>query len=313
MFTKFRVLPIDQASPCPFYLVDTNNERVCFIKRTLPLHVVMAMTEAPPTRPANWVEPSVDWDVDCGGIWENCQILPILYDMSEVETGTIDEDIDDYDPFEADKEENIRENNVKKEITTSNVEYSNSSNKIQQSDQYKSNNIKVTIHLQDNPYRVKTDVLIYPINSDLSIDDLKLMQMTHRNVQKELDSIARPIKMGSVYVTSNGGDHTGGVVAKRIYHAVVAGESRLVNDQDIKSATLQALYLADSQKAQSVVMLPCDCGTHDIYQTAISQLGAIRYFQKKNDAKYLSRIYIVMEDEDSKEAFDQYYNRMFEN
>jgi hypothetical protein len=46
--------------------------------------------------------------------------------------------------------------------------------------------------------------------------------------------------MGNCYVTSNGG--TGSKIApKAIYHAVVAGASRLVNELDIKKATRKAL------------------------------------------------------------------------
>ena len=116
--------------------------------------------------------------------------------------------------------------------------------------------------------------------------------------------------MGHVYITSNGGELSQ-VKAKAIYHAVVAGESRLVNEEDIRSSMRKSLTLADSNNASNVVVIPCDCGTHDIEDTARVQLSSIlTYFKSKKDSN-IRNIFIVMEDEESYQTFEEYYNRIF--
>jgi hypothetical protein len=44
-----------------------------------------------------------------------------------------------------------------------------------------------------------------------------------------LDKFSKPIKMGSVFETNNGGEQSK-IQAKKIFHAVVAGESRIPAD-----------------------------------------------------------------------------------
>ena len=169
---------------------------------------------------------------------------------------------------------------------------------------------KVSIHRCENPYLVKADVLMYPANNILTIDDPLLHRMSRGLIQEECDKISKPIKMGSVYVTSNGGEQSK-VQPRQIYHAVVAGESRLVNEQDIKLATRKCLHVANSLKVKNVVMLPTDCGTHDIADTARVQLSAIKtYLQTEKDCQ-IKNIFIVMEDKESYEVFEEYYQRIF--
>lgn len=169
---------------------------------------------------------------------------------------------------------------------------------------------RVSIHKQNNPYLVKSDVLIYPTNISLTIDDSLLHRMSRGVIQEECDKFKKPIKMGTVYITSNGSENTS-VKPGRIYHAVVAGASRLVNEEDIRTATRKALILANQEKHQKVVMLPADCGTHDINDTARVQLSAIKTFLKSNKNCEIKNIYIVMEDEESYKTFQEYYDRIF--
>jgi O-acetyl-ADP-ribose deacetylase (regulator of RNase III) len=116
--------------------------------------------------------------------------------------------------------------------------------------------------------------------------------------------------MGSVYITNNGGENSK-VQARQIFHAVVSGESRLVNEQDVKLATRKSLHLANSFKAKNIVMLPADCGTHDISDTARVQLAAIKTFLKTNKNSEIKNIYIVMDDEESYKTYQEYYSRIF--
>ncbi len=169
---------------------------------------------------------------------------------------------------------------------------------------------KVSIHQCSNPYLVKADILMYPTNNILTIDDPLLHRMSRGLIQEQCDKIQKPIKMGTVYITNNGGEQSK-VQARQIYHAVVAGESRLVNEQDIKLATRKSLHLANSFKAKNIVMLPTDCGTHDINDTARVQLSAIKtYLQTEKDCQ-IKNIFIVMEDKESFDVFEEYYQRIF--
>jgi O-acetyl-ADP-ribose deacetylase (regulator of RNase III) len=169
---------------------------------------------------------------------------------------------------------------------------------------------KISIHKIDNPYLVKADVLIHPTNISLTIDDPLLNRMSRGIIQNELDQFQKPINMGTVYITSNGGENSK-VKAQKVYHATVAGESRLVNEVDLKSAMRKALLLADEEQARNVVVIPADCGTHDINDTARVQLAAIKtYLQSAKDSN-IKNIFIVMEDEESYQVFEEYYNRIF--
>lgn len=169
---------------------------------------------------------------------------------------------------------------------------------------------KVSIHQVKNPYLVKADVLVYPANIILNIDDPLLNRMSAGIIQTECDSVSKPIKMGSVYATSNGGNNTQ-VKPQKILHAVVAGESRLVNESDIKLATRKALRIAHDQNARNVLIIPCDCGTHDIYDTARVQLSSIKTFLSTEKDCKIKNIFVAMEDKESFDIYEEYYNRIF--
>jgi O-acetyl-ADP-ribose deacetylase (regulator of RNase III) len=169
---------------------------------------------------------------------------------------------------------------------------------------------RVSIHKIENPYLVKADVLVYPANNMLNVDDVLLNRFSRGTIQTECDQIPKPIKMGHVYITSNGGENSQ-IKPKNIYHAVVAGESRLVNEEDIKTSVRKSLLLADQNNAANIVFIPCDCGTHDINDTARVQLASIKTYLQSNKESKLKNIFIVMEDEESFNTFEEYYNRIF--
>jgi len=173
-----------------------------------------------------------------------------------------------------------------------------------------SNATKVSIHKIDNPYLVKTDILVYPIDISLSIDDPLLNRMTLGKVQEELDKFQKPIHMGTVYITSAGDDRTK-IKAKNIFHSTVAGVSKLVNEQDVKSSTRKALLLAAEQSARNIVFIPADCGTHDINDIARVQLSSLKTYLQQNPDCPIKNIFVVMQDEESYQTFEEYYNRIF--
>lgn len=169
---------------------------------------------------------------------------------------------------------------------------------------------KVSVHMCENPYLVKSDVLVYPTNIVLTIDDPLLHRMSRGNIQLQLDKFKKPIEMGTVYITDNGGDNSK-VQPKSVYHAVVAGESRLVNEEDIKSAIRKALHLAIKNEVKNIVMMPPDCGTHDINDTARVHLSAVKTFLNAEKDCNIKNIFIVMSDQDSFDVYQQYYKRIF--
>jgi O-acetyl-ADP-ribose deacetylase (regulator of RNase III) len=169
---------------------------------------------------------------------------------------------------------------------------------------------KVSIHQHNNPYAVKSDIIYYPTNSILTVDDPLLNKLSRFKVQEACDKISKPYKMGQIYVTSNG-DENSLVKSKKIVHAVVAGESRLVNEEDIRSSTKQTLIFAELNGYESIVMIPADCGTHDISDTARVQLSAVKTYLQSSDKKVIKNIYFVMEDEVSYSTYREYYNRIF--
>jgi O-acetyl-ADP-ribose deacetylase (regulator of RNase III) len=169
---------------------------------------------------------------------------------------------------------------------------------------------RVSIHKVENPYLVKSDALVYPTNIGLTIDDPLLNRMSRGRIQSECDKFSKPIKMGTVYITSNGnGDSK--VKPQKIYHAVVAGESRLVNEADTKLAIKKALIIANQDKVRNIVMLPSDCGTLDINDAARVQLSAVKTFLSTEKDCTIKNIFLVMEDEDSYNTYEEYYNRIF--
>lgn len=172
--------------------------------------------------------------------------------------------------------------------------------------------VKVSIHQIDNPYAVKADILVYPANNVLTIDDALLNRLSYNVIQKECDKVQKPINMGSVYITSNGGENSK-VQAKKIFHAVVAGESRLVNEADTKLAMRKSLHLANESNARNIVMLPPDCGTHDIQDAARVHLSSIYTFLQTEKNITFKNIFIVMDDKESYDVYQEYYKRVFKS
>lgn len=296
-----------ESSDCPFYTIDTKKQKHCFIKYTGNLNVFNEVVETPSPIA------KTTWQKDCGGDWGNCCFVTLLYDMTiepqkeeSPQMEYIDNNIDDYDPFGEDQEEN------EPEESEDVVDESDANDESDVAEESSSNQVVVKINKVSDPYRVKADVLVYPTNSTLLIDDPLLNRHSRFKIQEECDVYVNrlDVQMGKVYPTSNGGDFPDGVVPKKVYHAVVAGESRLVS-QNISNTTTQSLILAERQKAKVVVMLPFDCGMVDICETARLQLTAIKNFLDNIEVENIERIHIVMDDDQSISVFKEYFERIF--
>lgn len=170
--------------------------------------------------------------------------------------------------------------------------------------------VKIYIRQVQNVYLVKADGLVLPANNLLQIDDPLLERMTFSQIQKKCDAILKKgVKMGYPYALKS--ELEWKIKQKCVINAVVAGESRLVNEADVSSAMKKTLLFADQLKLESIVIMPCDNGTHDISLISLAQLSAIFTLSQKHDFQYLKSIFICMEDEESEQSFIEYYNRIF--
>lgn len=322
MAIKIKIQPIDKACECPFYVTDTKDRKFCFIKQNLSVGQAISLVED------NKDFDSMDWNNDCLGKFENCAVLSLLYQFNDTavtdvalepsvvpetvpELVPVDSGISDYNPFEkyVDEDEVPVSNTEEKQgVKDPEPEIEDNKESINPDDY-----VKVRIHGVDNIYSVKVDALVYPTNQLLFIDDDDLNYRTHNQLQAELERNVPPIKLGGVYPSSNGGNHKGGVVAKQIYHAVVSTQSRLVNESAINKAVIKSLTLADQDGCKTVAMLPMDCGTFDLYQTAMAQLGAIYNYLQSVPVKNIRYVFIITKKDDNitLQAFNEYFDRIF--
>ena len=284
---KIKLQSIDEASNCPFYVKNHKNKKICFFKQNIsPAQALTLVEENESFDPSNWND-------DCGGEFENCTFVSLLYDVSqntgeEISSPEI-ESINDYNPFEEYNEEDEEEQIESEDL------------------------IYVKVIGVDNVYSVKLDALVYPNNQMLQIDDDELNYRSHNKIQSELDKIQLPVPMGSVYMTTNGGNHKGCIVPPKIYHAVVATQSRLVNETAIIKSVVKSLSQADEDGCESVALLPMDCGTFDLHSTAYAQMNAIYKFLETSNTKNLKNIFIITTKNDkvTLDIFNEKFDRIF--
>ena len=169
--------------------------------------------------------------------------------------------------------------------------------------------VKIIIKRVDNVYLVKSDALILPTNNLLEVDHL-LDRYTNAELSKSNTALFKKgIKMGFPYPIQCKPNWKN--KQSYIFNAVVAGESRLVNESDMQSAMKKSLLMADSMNLTNILMIPCDYGTYDINNTSLSQLSSIFLFSQKHQFKNLKHIFICMEDEETEQVFIEYFNRIF--
>jgi O-acetyl-ADP-ribose deacetylase (regulator of RNase III) len=310
---KYR--PLSESADCPFYVKDTKGRNHCFIKYINNLNVILGAINV------ELEDPEEVWERDCQGeCGDNCAFLSLLYDcsesQSEAESPDPYADIEDYDPFANDDEDEEEYEEEYEEESEEDYEEDESAAEEEVVEEEEKKPILVKVKRVTDPYLVNADVLVYPTNSALSIDDDALNKHSRFKVQKECDwyLVNDDVTIGNVYATSNGGDFPGGIIPKRIYHAVVAGPARLVSHH-IEPAMIQSLMLAEKEGAEIVALLPCDCSMMDLNEAARLQLSAIKkYAEKANSSKKRNNIRlicIVMEDKDTEAVYKEYYENIF--
>ena len=170
--------------------------------------------------------------------------------------------------------------------------------------------VKIFIKQVENVYLVKADALVYPTNNLLQIDDPLLNRMTFNQAQEKCDLILKnSVKMGYPYGFEC--EPNWKIKQKYFINAVVAGASRLVNEPDVMAAMKKTIIHADNMGFETLLISPCDNGTHDINLTGLAQLSAIFTMVQVHNFSSIKSIYICMEDEESEQAFIEYYNRIF--
>jgi O-acetyl-ADP-ribose deacetylase (regulator of RNase III) len=283
---KIKLQTLNDVAECPFY-VKQNKNRFCFMKSNI------AAAQAYNAVDNSDFELS-SWSNDCKGEFENCTFIDLLYDTNETNDNkqTDSELYQDFDPFE--EESDAPE--IKEKIDPEDLVF-------------------VKVVGVENVYSVKVDALVYPNNQMLIIDDEELNYRSFDKIQDELNKIVPPVQMGAVYKTSNGGTHKGAIVPKIIYHAVVATQTRLVNEGAISKSTVKALSQADADGCESIAFLPMDCGNFDLHQTANAQLSAIYNFLDTVASKNIKNIFIITTKNDkvTLDIFNEKFDRIFGN
>lgn len=287
---KIQLQTFNDAADCPFY-VKHGKERLCFMKFNISYGQAILQVE-------NKTLDAAKWNLDCKGQFENCCFVELLYDQQSSPDEEITEtnDYSDFDPFEEEQEDS-------EEPTVTENEPSVPTEDL----------VFVKVVGVDNVYSVKVDALVYANNQMLIIDDEELRHRSYDNIQHELNKTVPPAPMGSVYKTSNGGSHKGGVVPPIIYHAVVATQTRLVNEGAISKSTIKALTQADQDGCTSIAILPMDCGNFDLHQAANAQLMAIYNFLETVPTKNIKNIFIITTKSDkvTLDIFNEKFDRIF--
>jgi O-acetyl-ADP-ribose deacetylase (regulator of RNase III) len=270
----------EDAKECPFYCQDEAGNSGCLVKSMSASHDwKTAISHAGDEFEQAFKE-------DCHGLFENC-----------VFANTIWQDYDyEEEPYEEDYEEEPEEEDESSEGE---------------------NELKISVHYQENPYRVKADALIYPTSNMLTIEDPQLrrmsigMQKQCMNILKNKDSI----KLGHAYATTNGGKLSK-VVPGYVLHAVVAGESGLIKDGALKDAMVRSLIMADTHGANIVTVIPAISVTYNDKafgkeRAAAVQLGSINDYATKHDIDNIEYIHIVTHDKEDYEIYTDVFSRIF--
>jgi hypothetical protein len=277
---KIQLQTFNEALDCPFYIKHAG-QRLCFMKLNISQGQALNNVDN------NDFDLSI-WQSDCKGQFENCSFIHLLYKEEKEPEENLYED---FNPFEDEVEETKDE---KEPVNDEELVF-------------------VKVVGVDNVYSVKVDALVYANNQMLIIDDEELRYRSYDNIQEELNKISPPVAMGSVFKTSNGGDHKGGIIPKTIYHAVVATQTRLVNEGAISKSTIKALTQAEEDGCESIAILPMDCGNFDLHHTANAQLMAVYNFLETVPTKNIKNIFIITTKSDkvTLDIFNEKFDRIF--
>lgn len=308
------VRDIGDAPACPFYAQDEAGHNFCFIKNAVSL------VRAGGLIANEHFVTEEDWASDCGGSWDNCSVLPLLYDFDE---GDVDpnarDDMEDYSPFdEADdgEEEDTPEVGFGRFTPPAVAEAEAQRREESEQEQFSGERpavksmAKFSIHQVPDPYRVKCDSILVPVNNLLEAMDPLLMRHVGPHLEAARAQHREAVHMGWVYPFK---PPAGTVSAKKsILRGVVAGV-QAVNVVDIESCVSRALNHAESSGVEVLAMVPMDYGGFDLELTAQAQLSTIYEFMVSRETESLKHIVVLIIDDATMEVYEEYRRRIFED
>ena len=304
---------ITQACSCPFYTENSKGKGFCFIKNAIPLNEAQQLVNEDRD-----LTPE-DWSDDCAGSWDNCTVLPLLYDYDEGDVDPNARDIaDSYNPFDDDGNEDededtsrylssftpptIAEREQQERAEIEEEEYSASSLRY-------ASDASFSIHQVPDPYKVKCDAILIPVNNLLEPMDMMLTRHCGAYFDSARNTDAA-ITTGSVYPVKSPYPN---ISARHIvYRGVVAGVQS-INVVEIEDAVRKTLHLAENSGVSVLAMMPMDYGGYDIELTAHAQISTIYEFLVSTETKNLKHVIVLIPDDLTMEVFEDYQKRIFDN
>lgn len=301
---------ITSACSCPFYTTNKDGHGFCFIKNAIPLNEALNMvSESRDLTQEDWVD-------DCGGLWDNCSVLPLLYDYDEGDIDPNARDVaDTYNPFE-DAEEDETEARPLTSFTPPVIAEKEAAERAEaEQENYSAGVLKYasdatfSIHQVPDPYKVKSDAILVPVNNLLEPMDLMLMRHCGTYFDSSRNLHQGPIVTGEVYPLKS--PYPSISARSYVYRGVVAGVQS-INVVEIEDAVRKSLYLAESSGITTLAMMPMDYGGYDIELTAQAQISTIHEFLVTVTTKSLKHIVILIPDDTTMDVFEEYQKRIFD-
>ncbi|MBS1722289.1 MAG: hypothetical protein JSS66_04695 [Armatimonadetes bacterium] len=307
------VRPISEACQCPFYAQNAKGHGFCFIKNALSLDAAQGLVDNP-----SELEES-DWASDCSGLWDNCTVLPLLYEYSEadIDPNAYDE-ADDYAPFDEEEDSEEEDESAPRTLdsfTPPEVAARAAAERAAvEQEEYSADPLayasaaEFSIHQVPDPYRVKCDAILLPVNNLLEPVDLMLTRHCGAYMDSARQKHKGSVSMGHVYPVKS--PHPAIAAKKWVYRGVVAGV-QTVNAVDIEEAVRRSLHLADASGVEVLAMVPMDYAGFDVELTAQAQISTVHEFLVSTPTTSLRHIVVLIPDDVTVEIFDEYYERIF--
>lgn len=317
---RVRVAPIEEACECPFYVANGRGERFCFIKNTVSLDRATGLLD----------DASVDrvtvkqeeWDADCGGKYNACPILELLYVFDDSQmTGAIDP-VAGYDPFSEDDADSDDSEPVEPGDPVTFDSFSHPAAQSRKKDEraerereeYASSGavelttpVKVLVRRVDNPYAVKCDTIAVATSSYFDFADPQLLDRAANGLRVLGEKHKSHTVTGDVIFEAA---PKPGVAASKIAFAIIGGV-QAVNPQDISRTVRKCLLEAVERQDKVLCFVPFDYAGYDIELTAMEMLSTVRECLLSSDTQHLRHVVFVMSDEESEGVFLEYHRRVF--
>lgn len=302
---------ITEACSCPFYTPNKSGKGFCFIKNAMTLDEATSLvSESRDLTPEDWAE-------DCGGSWDNCSVLPLLYNYDEGDVDPNARDVaDTYNPFD-DEDEDEPEARPLTSFTPPAIAEKQAEERAEvEQESYSAGSLEYasdatfSMHQVPDPYKVKCDAMLVPVNNLLEPMDLMLMRHAGAYFDAASTSYQGPIVTGEIYPVKS--PYPSVSARSLVYRGVVAGVQS-INVVEIEDAVRKTLYHAEANGITTLAMMPMDYGGYDIELTAQAQISTIHEFLVTVNTKNLKHIVILIPDDTTMDVFEDYQKRIFDS